>query len=71
MSEKDVHLEPEEGQHTAKDADVEGHANLGQNVGQNLGQNLGKDDEDVEGHVHKKNAGKDDDDDVEAHVNLN
>ena len=62
-----MHLEPEEGQHTNKDEDVEGHANLGQN----LGHNLGKDEDDVESHVHKKTLGKDEDDDVEAHRNLN
>ncbi len=67
MSEKDVHLEPEEGVHTAKDDDVEGH----QQLNQQLNKTLGKDEDDVEGHVHNKTLGKDEDDDVEAHVNKN
>ena len=76
MSEKDVHLEPEEGLQ-----DVEAHQNLNQNLNkdeddveahQNLNQNLNKDEDDVEAHQNlNRNQGKDDDDDVEGHVNLN
>jgi hypothetical protein len=60
VAEKDVHLEPEEGQHAGQrdDEDVEAHSNLNVNLEPNEEVGLGQ------------TMGKDDDDDVEAHQNM-